>query len=126
LIALAACATAGAVPLGESFSLAVGESESIDGEDLILTFDGVARDNRCPKGVQCIVAGAATVVLVAEIGGETRELTLDVPPGGSASERLDGLEITVERVDPGAVAGRRIEPEDYVVTVVVERTPPGS
>ena len=124
LIALAACATVAAVPLGERFDLAVAESASIDGEGLDLTFDGVTRDNRCPKDVQCIVAGAATVVLIAASDGERRELTLDVPPGGSASERLDGLEITVARVDPQPVAGRRIEPEDYVVTVVVARPSP--
>ena len=157
LIALAACATVAAVPLGERFDLAVAESASIDGEGLDLTFDGVTRDNRCPKDVQCIVAGAATVVLIAASDGERRELTLEpvldgqravlgrhaqqqlgrihghhrrdlvrqvVPPGGSASERLDGLEITVARVDPQPVAGRRIEPEDYVVTVVVARPSP--
>ena len=123
LIALAACATAGAVPLGEAFSLAVCESAAIDGEDLVLTFDGVPRDNRCPEDVQCIVAGAATVVLTAESDGESRELTFDVPPGGSASKRLDGLEITIARVDPQPVAGERIEPEDYVVTAAVERSP---
>ncbi len=121
LIALAACATAGAVPLGETFSLAVGESAAIDGEDLRLTFDGVSRDNRCPKDVQCIVAGAATVVL---IDGEGRELTVDVPPGGDAGVELDGYRITVVSVDPQTVSTRRIEPDDYVVTVVVKRSPP--
>lgn len=121
MIALAACATAGAAPLGETFSLAVGESAAIDGENLRLTFDGVPRDNRCPRDVQCIVAGAATVVLTAEGGGTQEELTVDIPPGGSAAGHFEGFEITVANVEPAADTRRRIEPEDYVVTLVVER-----
>ncbi len=119
-------AAAAVVPLGETFSLAVGESATIDGEDLVLTFDGVPRDNRCPKDVQCIVAGAATVVLTAESGGaagrgEGRELTFDVPPGGTAMGPFDGLEITVVKVEPAAISTRRIEAEEYVATLKVER-----
>ena len=123
--AAALVAASAAVPVGESFTLAVGESAAIDGEDLRLTFDGVTRDNRCPRDVQCIVAGAATVVLTAESGGEKRELTLDVPPGGSAAVGYDGLEITVAKVEPEAHSQRRIEPADYVVTLVVERSEDG-
>ena len=58
----------------------------------------------------------------AECGGEKRELILDVPPGGSAAVGYDGLEITVAKVEPEAHSQRRIAAEDYVVTLVVERS----
>ena len=62
------------------------------------------------------------MVLTAESGdGEERELTFDVPPGGSAAVGYDGLEITVAKVEPETHSQRRIAPGDYVVTLVVER-----
>lgn len=123
-LAQTACTAAVAVPVGETFTLAVGASESFEGADLVLTFDGVRSDNRCPPTVQCIVAGAARVVLEAERGdGDPTELVFAVPPGGSAAERLGDLLITITEVEPETHPARRIEPEEYVVTGVVERTP---
>ena len=66
----------------EPFSLAVGETVTVDGTDLSLTFAAVPRDSRCPRDVTCIVAGEAVVVLEARLGGQETELTFKVPPEG--------------------------------------------
>ena len=110
------------ITLGAPVVLSVGEVARIVGEDLVLTFEGVARDNRCPKGVQCIVAGAATVVVTVRRSGEpAAKVTFDVPPEGSASARFADYEITIAKVEPGVRYGKRIAPDEYLVTILVAR-----
>ena len=114
--------TACAVSLGEEFSLRPGESESVDEDSLALTFVEVARDNRCAKDVQCIVAGEAVAIFRAETSdGASADLTFEVQPGGSAQQPFEGYTITVVSVDPQTHSKRRIQPEDYIVRVLVER-----
>jgi hypothetical protein len=48
------------VGLDEEFSLSIGESAKIRGEDFEITFLEVLEDSRCPKDVECIWAGRAT------------------------------------------------------------------
>lgn len=72
-----------AVPLGQAFSIALGESVMVTGEDLTITYDEVVEDSRCPPGVQCIQAGTATIALTLAktgIAPATRNLTLDISP----------------------------------------------
>ena len=120
-LALAVAATAAAGSLGEESELRSGETVSYDEGALSLTFEGVSRDNRCPKGVQCIVAGEAVVELTAEAGGAHATLTFKVP-GRDPSQDFGGYTITVTAVDPQTRPGRQIAPEDYVVRLVVERS----
>jgi len=47
LVALSAVAVT-----DESFSLAVGETVTVDGMDVSLTFADVPRDSRCPRDVK--------------------------------------------------------------------------
>jgi hypothetical protein len=89
--------------------LRVGDVVQIDGSSAALTFKAVTRDSRCPKGVRCIRAGEAVVVLELRGGsGETSTLTFDVPPGGGASKSPGGYRIEIE-----------IAPRDYTATVAV-------
>lgn len=64
--------------LGEAFALDVGETVSVLGAGLSVTFTSVADDNRCRPGTQCIVAGNATVVVeVAKAGTPPASLALN-------------------------------------------------
>ena len=109
----------------EPFSLAVGETVTVDGTDLSLTFAAVPRDSRCPRDVTCIVAGEAVVVLEARLGGQETELTFKVPPegpegpGGEDEQELDGFTIIVVELEPETNSTKKIDPSDYVATVVV-------
>lgn len=107
--------TCGAADLGEPVRLEVGESAEIS--EIRITFMGVDGDNRCPRDVQCIVAGQARVVLEIDDGeGSPTRLQVDVPPGGEGRGRFGDYELVVD-VEPEAQADEAIEPEDYVVTV---------
>lgn len=66
------------VALGETFSVGVGETVSVSGAGLSVTFSAVVDDNRCRPGTQCIVAGNATVVVkAAKAGTPPASLTLN-------------------------------------------------
>ncbi len=110
-----------AATLGERFTLGLGETASIEAEELALTFVRVAGDNRCPKDVQCIVAGAATVVLAAATADSEAELTFEAPPDGGDRASFESYEIHLEAVEPPTRSNRRIEPDDYRVTLSVTR-----
>ena len=56
LFASSACSS-DEVSIGEEFSLHVGQSASIRGEELQIKFLEVVEDSRCPRGVTCIWEG---------------------------------------------------------------------
>ena len=108
--------------VSKPFVLRVGETVRIDNQELALTFEGVTRDNRCPKDVRCIVAGSATVLVIAKtLTNPTTEMIFDVPPSGRASRSVGGYTITVTEVNPCARSSQRIRPEDYLITVLIKR-----
>ena len=109
-------------PIGESFSLKLGETTRVDDTDLSLKFVAVTQDSRCPRDVQCIVAGEAVVVFEARVRERVSELVFRVPPGGGDAVKLnglDGLEIAVVVVEPATDSKRTIEQADYVVKVKI-------
>ncbi|MTB51679.1 hypothetical protein [Lewinella sp. W8] len=71
----AATATTTTVGYDSTVDLAPGESLQLEKSTSNFTFLGVASDNRCPKGVNCIQAGAAVVRIGLPDGG-VRELTV--------------------------------------------------
>jgi len=101
--------------------LRVGDVVQIDGSIAALTFKAVTRDSRCPKGVRCIRAGEAVVVLeLRETADETSTLTFDVPPDGGASQSLRGYRIEILSLDPQAEADVEIAPRDYTATIGIK------
>ncbi|MCZ6873763.1 MAG: hypothetical protein O7G88_09570 [bacterium] len=108
--------------MSKPFVLRVGQTVRIDNQELALTFEGVIRDNRCPKHVRCIVAGSATVLVIAKtLTNPTTEMIFDVPPSGSALRSVGVYTITITEVNPYTRSGQRIRPEDYLITVLIKR-----
>lgn len=119
LASILAMAASGSPALGEAFSLRVGESVSIEGTDLGLRFTEVARDSRCPRDANCIVAGEAHVVVNAVLESENVEILFQVPPAGSDAQKLARFTLTVIALEPQAGSTRRIETADYMAKMVV-------
>ncbi len=64
--------------LGENFALGVGETVTIPSEGLSVTFGNTGPDNRCRPGLQCIIAGNASIgVPVAKAGAAGAVLALN-------------------------------------------------
>ena len=74
---------AGAAKRGEPFELKANEASRLADENLLVRFEGVTEDSRCPVRTQCVWAGDAAV-----------ELMLEKPPAASATRMLH----TSERV----------------------------
>jgi hypothetical protein len=100
--------------------LRVGETSRADGTDLVVTFDAVRSDSRCPKDVRCIQAGEAVVALTVRVaGGEENALILAVPPGGGASAVYGPYTVSVVSLEPQTQAQVDIAQSEYRVTVSV-------
>jgi hypothetical protein len=109
------------VNVGQQFTLRVGETGGVVTSQAIalVRFNGVIQDNRCPIDVQCVIAGAATVLLTVQTALNVRDVTLDVPPDGTVELTVDELTVTSFGVRPEALDGVTINPLDYVVGLTV-------
>lgn len=63
-------------PVDQTVTLAPGQSASITGTTVTLTFDGVTGDNRCPADALCVLGGSATVKVDARSSSGSRSITL--------------------------------------------------
>jgi hypothetical protein len=99
------------VPLGQAFTIAVGESVGIAGEGLVVTYSQFVSDNRCPVGVQCITAGNGVIVVgVAKGGASPAGLTLNTTEGPGSAGYL-GYTVTLvqlSRSGPSPAASLRV------------------
>jgi len=106
---------------GESFELHPGASASLSG-GLMITFDRVESDSRCPMDALCVWAGDAIVTVSlskAADGRVQRELHTD--PRASEASYL-AYSIKLVALAPYPRSDRQIRPQDYVATLtVVER-----
>ena len=128
-VVLAACARAPlaatqSVTLDQPFALKIGQSITLAGEGLELGFETIVSDSRCPRGVQCIRAGEATIRLAAEKAPSARA-SIELRTTASESDATYGMySIRLLSVNPYPDANRRIQPEEYEATLVVTRPQP--
>jgi hypothetical protein len=109
----------------KNFVLSVGQEAGTADGKLKIKFVAVAEDSRCPKGVNCIWAGNARVVLeVGKTGGTPSKLELNTNPregadtaGGASGQYL----IKLVEVAPYPVANQTDKPRSHTVTLVVSR-----
>lgn len=115
---LSACqagnATVNTAPNRE-FSLAPGQSATVRGTDLTITFNYVLSDDRCPIEVECAASGPVTVSLTVQQG--------DIVPSGLALETLTDQEgrspgVPFEGIQDSVEAG------DYIIRLLGVRPHP--
>lgn len=109
------------VALDQEFELRNGRSVRIEGERLTVSFSRVAEDSRCPKGVECIWAGNAKVVLrLSKARGRASAISLNTGVDPKQGD-YRGYEVKLVKLDPYPKEGRQIRRRDYVATLVVSR-----
>lgn len=62
--------------LNEELSLSIGQGVSITGEDLVISFEDVTEDSRCPRNVTCVWAGRVSCVIELTHAGSSYRMTL--------------------------------------------------
>ncbi|MGH9320069.1 MAG: hypothetical protein ACRD3V_09295 [Vicinamibacteria bacterium] len=109
---------------GQQFALRVGETAGVVTTQAIVLvrFNGVTLDSRCPENVTCVTAGFATVLLTVQTALNVQDIMLDVPPDGSIEQVVDEVTVTAIGVRPNAEAGVAIEPLSYVVGLIVSQS----
>jgi hypothetical protein len=124
--AFAGCSEPAAIEAapGEEFTLGVGQSAVITGEDLSITFVEVISDTRCPKDAICIWMGEVSCLIEVTQNGGTQSKVL-TQPGLSAPVTTDyGRYDILFNVLPYPEAGKEIKADDYRLELTVTRTTP--
>ncbi|HZH31569.1 MAG TPA: hypothetical protein VEY11_12470 [Pyrinomonadaceae bacterium] len=110
---------------GKNFVLNVGQEVLTSDGKLKIKFVSVAEDSRCPKGVNCIWAGNARVMLqVGKPTGAPVKLELNTNPREATDGAGSGYGqymIKLVEVAPYPVAEQIIKPQSYAVTLVVSK-----
>lgn len=108
--------------LGESFELRAGESATITDELLVVTFEGVSSDSRCPSNVVCIRAGEGVVELaVRRLPSTAGHLTLKTDPLDETRGRFGDFVVKLDGLQPYPAAPEPIPAADYRARLTVSR-----
>ena len=101
------------------FTLAPGETASVEGRGVRLRFEGVTGDSRCPADAVCIQGGDAIVKVAASGDGGPVMLDLHTGDSSRASATYGSVEVTLVELQPYPFSSRTIAPGDYRATLVV-------
>ncbi len=108
--------------LGEAFELRPGEAAAIADELLVVTFEGVSSDSRCPSNVVCIRAGEGVVELaLRRLPSTSRHLTLKTDPIADSRGSFEGFVVKLDTLQPYPAAPDPIPAADYRVRLTVTR-----
>ena len=102
-------------------TLRVGEHRYLAQHRVVVGFDQVAADSRCPTRVVCIWEGEARVELwLRPIGGSKVFVGLALPGSQSRSAATSGYRVSALALDPYPEAPGRIPQSTYRLTLRVE------
>jgi hypothetical protein len=120
---VASCApspTVASYETAEEFSLAVGESAAVSGTGLLVRFERVVSDSRCPSDAICITSGEAVLtVAVARDGRPAAPVSLRTERSADRATVGDWA-LSLTRLEPYPSSGRVILAGDYVATFRVD------
>lgn len=108
------------VPLNERFTLAPGQSATIEGVGLTLEFRGVTGDSRCPGDAVCIQGGDAIVHVRVRDSAQT-DYELHTGDSSRAAVSHRQARIALVELQPYPFSSRPIAPGDYRATLSVTR-----
>jgi hypothetical protein len=107
--------------LGQEFSLPLGEKVFIESENLLIRFDEVVEDSRCPTGLECVWAGEALCRMIFTVAGSPAEMTLVQPGGGSNASDYFIMYKLKFKLEPYPEEGKQIVESDYKLVMTVTK-----
>ena len=121
----ASCASslAGPTPSQDSeIVLAPGASARLTDTNLIVYFEEVVEDSRCPTGVSCVWEGDAAVrIRIDNPKVSLSRYTLHTNSQFVREAEQDGVLLRLVDVAPHPLADRKTQPDDYRVTLSIKR-----
>ena len=122
LVLISGCTTANTTTnaqLDKEFSLAIGQTTTIQDEGLSMKLKDVVSDSRCPQGVVCIWAGEVSCLVEIDYGGKNSDLVL-TQSGDPTVKSFDKYQFTFH-VEPYPQAGKEIAKGDYRLLMTVQK-----
>ena len=112
------------VNLDQEFSLTLGQSIMIAGENLAIKFIEIISDGRCPKGAICIWPGEANCLTEITTRPESIYLKVLTQPGPSKTSKTSfaNYEITFD-LQPYPELGKAVDKKDYHLRLVISKKP---
>jgi hypothetical protein len=110
------------VDLGATVRLAPGQEVFYNRDGLLLRFETVEGDTRCPTGVQCIWPGEAKAVVTLRLrDGSLKTLALTEPGSAKqAVETFSGYRMAYH-VEPHPEVGVLVPSEEYRLLLTVQK-----
>ncbi|MEX0910417.1 MAG: hypothetical protein WDZ73_01545 [Candidatus Paceibacterota bacterium] len=101
------------------YELKVGQSFSVSDDNVTIKLIDIPQDNRCPIGVECVLAGAATVDLEITAHDKTQIFSLKSDEG----QRNIGGDylLSIKTVAPDRQEGQTLSIIDYDITFTVSK-----
>lgn len=125
LLAASACAekspTAPTVPLNGRFTLAPGETVTIESAGFRLQFLRVSGDSRCPADAVCIQGGDAIVHIRVPGAPDTADYELHTGDSARAAVTHGQMRVELLELQPYPFSSRTIAPDEYRATLRVTR-----
>ena len=100
--------------------LAPGESAQVSTASLVVRFDRVSGDSRCPADAVCIQGGDA-IVHVHVTGGGTADYELHTGDASRASVTHGSFRISLIDLQPFPFSSRTIQQSEYRATLRVSQ-----
>jgi uncharacterized Zn finger protein len=126
LLLVSGCAKPGEdqVNLNKEFTLSIGQSAVVSGENLSVKFIDVLSDSRCPRGITCVWAGEASSLVEITYNDATYSKTLTV--SGSTENTITNFANYDLRfnIQPYPEAGKQIAKKDYRLQLVITKSTP--
>ena len=120
-LVVAGCSS-NAISLGQEFSLRIGESASIRGEELKVKFLEVTEDSRCPTGVVCIWEGRVSGLVEITYREAIHSVVLTEPGSTSWPSEITFEEYKIAyHVEPYPQAGTEIATEEYRLELKINK-----
>lgn len=106
---------------GRPFRIRAGTIARIGDTELLIGFRGITQDSRCPMDALCVWEGDASARIMATVG-RAQWTGFDLHTRLDPKEaRFNEWKIKLVGVEPYPRSDRRIDPDDYIVTLEVSR-----
>lgn len=112
--------------LNTPFQLKANQTAVIESENMHLTFLQVLGDSRCPSDVLCVWEGQATVTIIVQKDNQNLDNINLTSRAGRRHEDLARKNfaeytVTLISVDPYPKSVQQINPQEYTITLVVDK-----
>ena len=109
--------------MGEEFSLSIGETAHLKGEQLQITFLEISEDSRCPRNVTCVWEGRAVAVIEVFQGDTAQQIMLTEQGISelSAKESFEEYEFQYRILPYPEKAEVQISPDEYRLMLTVKK-----